>query len=264
MKLGAVIPVRLGSERFPKKHLQEIQGKSILLHLLDRIFASRYLTRDNVIICTTLEPEDDQLIPLVEQTGAKVFRGDRDDIIKRFHSAICHYQFDFIAQIDGDDPCIDTGYLDLCFEKILQDESLDIVLPTGLPLGIACKVFTKKALDKVYEVYCTTKNDTGFMWYFTKTGLCKVLEIPPVSSDDIHHEARLTLDYAEDLEFFKALFARLYTPEKLFNVRDMVALFKREPELIKINSALNEKFTERTKELAKLFFKVNGQIIAVE
>lgn len=44
----------------------------------------------------------------------------------------------------------------------------------------------------------------------------------------------------------------------------MVALFKREPELVAVNAALNDKFFARTQALAKLTFKVNGKIQTVE
>ncbi len=264
MQIGAFIPVRLGSERLPRKHLQLIQGRPVLQHLLDRVFASKYIDATNVIVCTTCESEDDQLQAIVEKSGARLFRGERDDIIKRFYDALQKYPLDIIAEIDGDDPCIDTLYLDRCIEEIMKDVSLDIVLPVGLPTGVASKVFTKHALQHVYQIYGTTKNDTGFMWYFTKTGICKVLEISPESIDHIDDNIRLTLDYPEDLKFFRELFARLYQPGKIFNVRDIVALCKSEPALIKINAGVQKKFVERTQQLAKLAFKRDGLIYTVE
>ena len=45
MKIGALIPIRLSSERLPKKAIRLIEGKPAVYHLLDRAFESKYLDR---------------------------------------------------------------------------------------------------------------------------------------------------------------------------------------------------------------------------
>lgn len=264
MKIGALIPVRLGSERLPRKHLKEIQGKPVLHYLLERLYSSKYIDPENVIVCTTMESENDELLDIVSQYGAKVFRGSKDDIIERFYQAVNLYNFEIIAEICGDDPCFDPGYLDLCFEKLLSDSSLDIVYSTGLPVGASSAVFRKQALDIVYRSYTTSKNDTGYMWYFTKTGLCNVFEVRPVSDEDVDNEARLTLDYVEDFELINSLFEKLYLPGKIFSVREIVSLFKSEPQLRAINSNLKAQYIARTNELAQLEFRKNGMIQTIK
>src|SRR5271168_5470438 len=107
MKIGALVPVRLSSQRMPGKALMPIMGRPAILHLLDRLFASRYLTPREVILCTTDDESDDPLKSIAESVGARVFRGSRDNIIDRFNSAIAEFGFDAVIQADGDDPCSD-------------------------------------------------------------------------------------------------------------------------------------------------------------
>jgi spore coat polysaccharide biosynthesis protein SpsF len=127
VKIGALIPVRLGSERLPGKAMLPIADRPVVAHLLDRVFASRYLSPERVVVCTTLDQSDDPLVDVVQAAGARVFRGSRDNILDRFAGAVEAFGFDAIVEADGDDPCVDPGYMDRCMEALLEDESLGMV-----------------------------------------------------------------------------------------------------------------------------------------
>ena len=264
MKVGALVPVRLASERLPNKALLPIAGRPMITHLLDRLFASRYLTPDRVVVCTTQEESDDPLVPVVELTGARIFRGSRDDIIDRFHRAVQDGEFDAVIQADGDDPCTDTLYMDLCMDRLLTDESLGIVVAEGLPLGLAPKAIRASAIQTVWEHHLTEQNDTGFILYFTRTGLCKKDTVFPISLDHQHAIARLTLDYPEDLAFFRALFQELYREGEIFGTEQIVSLLRRRPDLLAINAGLDVHYWQRTRELAQLEYQVAGKAYRVE
>jgi spore coat polysaccharide biosynthesis protein SpsF len=264
MRIGALVPVRLASERLPGKALLPLAGRPVITHLLDRLFASRYLSPSNVIVCMTTEQTDDPLVPVVESTGARVFRGSRDDIIDRFYQAVRSFGFDVVIQADGDDPCADTLYMDLCVEQLLADETLGIVMAEGLPLGLASNAFRAAALETVWRHHVTEQNDTGFMFYFTRTGLCKTSSVKPITPGHQHESARLTLDYPEDLTFFGVLFDLLSDQGEPFGVEQIVSLLRMRPELLEINAGFNERFWQRTRELMRLEFEIDGVIKRLE
>lgn len=264
-KIGAIIPIRLKSERLPGKALMKICGKPVVCHLLDRLFASKYLSMDNVVVCTTTDDSDDELVKVVEEYGAKVFRGSVDDIIKRFYDAIEAFQFDYVIQVDGDDILTDTMYMDLTMQRLLSDDSLDIVLCEGLPLGIASKSFTRTAMQRVNKHYKTINNDTGFTYYFTKTGLCKLSLVHPISPDHILNEARLTLDYELDFEVFSKIFESLYVNGEVFGLAKVVSYLKKHPEVMNSNTSINEEYWNRTREKAQLYYTdFQGQTKKIE
>jgi spore coat polysaccharide biosynthesis protein SpsF len=263
MKIGALIPVRLSSQRMPGKALLPIMGRPVILHLLDRLFASRHLTPQDVIVCTTTDPSDDPLVPIVESAGARVFRGSRDDIIDRFNSAVADFGFDAVMQVDGDDPCSDTMYMDLCMDRLLADSELGIVLTEGLPLGLGSKAIRGSAIRTIWNNHLTQQNDTGFIYYFTRTGLCKTACVKPLGSQHVHTKARLTLDYPEDLAFFEALFRELYDPNAVFGIDEIVSLLHRRPELVEINSGLDEEYWKRTHQLAQLEYRKEGKVLKI-
>ena len=260
-KIGALIPIRLASERLPQKAILKICGKPIVHHLLDRAFDSKYLEMENVIVCTTKESSDDPLVSIVENYGAKVFRGDTDDIIKRFYDAMVYYNLDYAIQIDGDDITAEPEYMDLTMETLLSDSKIDVVSVTGLPLGVSTKSFSFKAMGKVFNRYKTTNNDTGFGSLFTETDFCNHVELKPKSNKHEFEKVRLTLDYQKDLELFDTIFKELYEEGRVFHLEEMINLFYKKPEIPEINFYLQEEYMDRWHEKRQVLYEgIDGEI----
>jgi spore coat polysaccharide biosynthesis protein SpsF len=268
-RVGALLRMRLRSERLPNKALEPIVGRLVFAHILDRMFAARSVRRrEDVVVCITDDPSDDPLPALIEATGARVFRGSEDDLIARLHGAVRKCQFDIVIQVDGDDVCVDPLYMDLCVLELLLDQTLDVAACDGQPLGIGCKALRAEAIERVAAHYLPSPNGTGAMLYFTHTGLCKVATVGPIGPEHVHEIARLTLDYPRDLEFFRALFAELYRPGEVFGVGEIVSLLRRRPELVAINGGLAQEYRERSSELieqeALCYRDAQGQLRALE
>jgi spore coat polysaccharide biosynthesis protein SpsF (cytidylyltransferase family) len=79
----------------------------------------------------------------------------------------------------------------------------------------------------------------------------------------VHTKARLTLDYPEDLAFFEALFRELYDPNAVFGIDEIVSLLHRRPELVEINSGLDEEYWKRTHQLAQLEYRKEGKVLKI-
>ena len=259
-KTGALIPIRLASERLPGKALMDICGCPVLHHLLDRVVACRYVEPRDAVVCTTEEASDDALVAAVEAYGASVFRGHADDIIRRFHDAMEAFDFAAVVQVDGDDPLTETEYMDRTMEQLLANPGLGIVSSDGLPFGINCKSFSRAAMGRVMAHYQAGANDTGFISFFTKTGLVEQAVIEPISPDHVHDEARLTLDYEVDLEFFRRIFEALYVPGEIFSLAQVVAFLRDNPQTLSINADLDEEYWQRWNEKAQLeYHDENGR-----
>jgi spore coat polysaccharide biosynthesis protein SpsF len=246
MKIGAVIPIRLCSERLPGKQLKDICGRPALYHLLDRVTACRHISsKRHVVVCTTTEAGDNPLVPVVEAYGCSVYRGAVDDLICRLAEAMKAHSFDIAIQADGDNPLVATEYMNRTVDGLRAEPSLDIVSTVGLPLGTNTKSFTRAAMDKVIAAYRSPKNDTGYMHFFTKAGLCKQAEIGPVGPEHVHDTARLTIDYDADLEMIRKIFAALYRPAAVFGLTELVAFLNTHPNVVAINSHVSAEYWKR-------------------
>ena len=86
MKIVASIQARLGSTRLPRKVLKEIYGKPMLYWHVERVKKARLL--DDVIIATTTNPKDDEIVRFCEKYNYKYFRGREDDVLDRISALI--------------------------------------------------------------------------------------------------------------------------------------------------------------------------------
>ena len=261
-RIGALIPIRLASERLPGKAIRKICGRPVVYHLLDRVSSSKYINDPNkIIICTTEDASDDPLVDIAQAYGASIFRGSRDDIIKRFSDAMEFFDLDAVIQVDGDDPLTEPSYMDMTMNKLLSNSDLGIVTCDGLPLGVASKSFTREAMRKVMNHYKSNQNDTGFIYFFTKTGLIKTDSIKVDNPAHINEKIRLTLDYEEDFSLFVKIFEDLYRPGEVFGLESVLELVRQKPELTEINSNLNETYWQRTIKKMNLMYEDRAGMI---
>ncbi len=105
--------------------------------------------------------------------------------------------------------------------------------------------------------YRTEKIDTGFIYFFTKTGLFKKGIVRPASPGHVLDNARLTLDYAEDLEVFTRIFEALYRPGEVFGLDEFIPYLKANPDVLDINAQLDEEYWRRTRRQAQLEFETS-------
>lgn len=256
MNIGALVPIRLTSERLPNKALLEIAGRPVCYHLFDQVIASSFIkNKSSIVVCTTDHKSDDPLVEIVKKYGCSVFRGHTTDIIDRFYAAMIKFKLDAVIQIDGDDPLSSTEYMDLTMQALLANSELDIVTVEGLPLGCATKSFRRRAVEKVKPFYLTKKNDTGFIYYLTKTGLCNHLLLRCSDPVHQHQTARLTLDYREDYELFKNILEEIKTGDKPLSLREVVTYLTKNPELTRLNNRVDAEYWRRTKRKAVLEYR---------
>jgi spore coat polysaccharide biosynthesis protein SpsF len=246
------IPVRLGSSRLPRKPLIEVKGKTLIEHLIDRAKAAKL--PNMIVLCTTTKPEDRIFGKIAKQNGIECFRGNEHDILKRFFDAATKFKVDFIVNVDGDDVFCDPELMD----KIVQayaNTGADFIKWKDLPLGATPVGLKTRALQKVCEMKDTLNTETGWGGYFTETGLFRVVTIEPETDDMRHPEIRITLDYPEDLSLVKKVYGKLYRPGKIITLKEILQLFKREPELVKINEKVQEEYWKRFKKHANIRLK---------
>ena len=85
MKFLAIIQARCGSSRLPSKVLKDLCGKTALEHVIERVKRSKYV--DEVMVATTIHPEDLPVVQLVSGMGTRVFAGSSQDVLDRYYQA---------------------------------------------------------------------------------------------------------------------------------------------------------------------------------
>jgi len=198
MKVGYLITGRLKSTRLPEKILLDVEGKSYLEHMVDRIRLSK--KTDVIILCTSTNPQDDPLVTFAQKAGIECFRGDEDDVIKRLYEASVEHGLDYILNITADCPLVDPVYADKIVEAFEKTEP-DLITSFDLPHGAFTYGIKPSALKKVLEIK-DTSNTGAWLRYFTDTGLFKIYPLSIENKKHARLDIRMTLDYPDDDEFF--------------------------------------------------------------
>jgi spore coat polysaccharide biosynthesis protein SpsF len=244
MILG-IVQARLGSTRLPEKVLAEIEGYTLIEHVLRRSAAAKRV--DKVVVATTNRPEDDRLEKFVRESfGFEVFRGSTDDVLDRFFRCAAPYSPELIVRITADDPLKDPEIIDRAVKIQLDDPTLDYcsntIKPT-FPEGFDIETFRFSALaTAASEARLPSEREhvTPFIW--KRPGRFRIKNF---EHDEDLSRWRLTVDKPADLELMRAIFRALSARGTLFSYRDVITLLKQRPELREINSGTqrNEGYT---------------------
>lgn len=239
MRSALVITARLGSSRLPRKMLADVGGATAFELLVRRLRRAR--RPDLLLLATTTEIEDDELVAAAEALGVTVFRGPTSDILERWRQAAVANRIDLLVTCDGDDLFCDPDYADRIVDTH-QHTGAEYITCVELPFGAAPTGVALTGLERV----CARKRDTdteGQGRFFAADGIVSRAQV--VADAAVRHaECRMTLDYPQDLEFFTAVLAEL-APDPAPPLEAIVDLLRRRPDLVAINAGLQKEYWAR-------------------
>lgn len=240
MKIGYLITARMKSTRLKHKLTLEIQDRQIIRWMIDRLKLAKRI--DDIIICTSLNTQDDILEKIATEEGIKIFRGHEDDVIQRLYEASVENKLDYALNITADCPLVSIEYIDEIIDVYEKSEA-DLVRTLDLPHGFFSYGLKVDAMKKVCEI--KEGMDTE-VWgrYFTDTGLFKVIDVE-IPLKYIRKNFRLTLDYQEDFEFFQAIFNHFGKETYRVGMPEIIQFLDSNPVVVNINADLKNSYQER-------------------
>lgn len=199
MNLGFLITARMGSRRLEHKHFCTIGDRPALHTLLDRVrHAQAALAQHADIWIATGNATDNHAFEVFTQAyGAGIFYGSDDNVPMRHLQLALTHGLEALVSIDGDDIfCAPEAMLAVA-QSLLQGHGL--VHTTGLPLGMNAWGYHTEVLERCVGSCKSAVLETGWGRIFDGESREEIRFDPPAGRD-----IRATLDYAQDLEFFRA------------------------------------------------------------
>ena len=244
------LSVRDKATRLPNKVMREVEGKPLVVHLIERLQTA--CVPDMLVMTTSTHPDDARLAEVAAECGIECFRGSEEDKLQRYLDAAIHYGVGIAAVVDGDDIFCDPPHIDRVIDT-LTDTDADYVTCEGLPVGGTSFGIRIAALKKVCEL--KAESDTE-IWgeYFTRGGRFDA-RVLSVDNQYRHPEWRMTLDYPEDLAFFEAVFAALYRPGSVFGLDEIVQFLLSHPEVAAMNQCVQRLYEEGIRTATPVRFK---------
>ena len=236
MKVQAILQARVSSSRLPGKILKMVSGKPMLLHQIERIQYSEMI--DKLVVATSIDESDDQLVSLIMDWGVEFFRGSLDDVLGRYYQAASIKKYEHIVRLTGDCPLIDHRIIDNVIRFHIKggfDYTSNAVLPT-FPDGLDVEVFRYTALKKAWK-NAVLPSDREHVNPWISNRPSEFLIGSFVSNQD-NSGLRWTVDEHEDLIFIKNVYKNLYKYNPLFSMDNILDLLRKKPELLSINSSI--------------------------
>ena len=247
-----IIQARTDSTRLPNKMLKEIQGKPLILHVIERVMHAKSL--DKIVLATTTRAVDTPLADLVHAHGIPVYRGECDDVLDRYYQVATQFHADVIVRITGDCPLIDPHVIDQVVQVYLHHhyEYVTNTLQPTYPDGLDVEVVSYETLTKAWKE-ATLSSEREHVTAYIRNHPEKFTQYDVKNPVDLS-KLRWTVDNQEDLEFVREIFKRLYTKEKIFYMEEILTLLKEHPELQELNAGIqrNEGYLHSLKQDKKI------------
>lgn len=227
---------RTGSTRLPGKVLEQVAGRTVLEHHLDRLVA----TGLPVVVATTTAARDDVVAGLARRHGVEVFRGSEDDVLDRFDRCASAYDLEGVVRVTSDCPLIDPAVV---LDAVrLWDRDPHAYVSNGLrrtyPRGYDVEVFPAAVLhDAAREARDPAEREHVTPWLYS--GRVEGLRLVGLELTTDESDLRVTLDTPEDLRLLRALLEEHDAAH--LDLAGVVALLRAHPELVAVNADVQQK-----------------------
>jgi spore coat polysaccharide biosynthesis protein SpsF len=230
---AAIIQARMGSTRLPGKVLEDLSGKPLLWHVVERV--RHATTLDDVLLATTDTAADDPVADFCARDGIRCFRGSEHDVLDRYYQAARSLGADVVVRVTADCPLIDPRVIDEAVRDFqahpcaYDGNGLERTYPDGLDV----EVFSFEALAQAWreaDLASEREHVTPYIW--KNPHLFPARQI--TQAEDLS-ALRWTVDEPEDLAFVRKVYEHLYQPGQIFLMEDVLRLLEANPAFAAVN-----------------------------
>jgi spore coat polysaccharide biosynthesis protein SpsF len=234
-KIYTIITVRTSSTRLPKKCLRFINKERVIQIIINRAKKIGY----PIILATTKNKADLVLCNLAIKNKILYFRGSEKNVLKRWCDCFKKYKVDIAIIVDADD---------LLFDYITYKNAISVIIKKNFDYiksnknslsGLFTYILKANIIKKIFEK--NKKKNIETIEPYLKNNNFKFYSLKLKKNDNM----RFTLDYKEDLIFFKKIFSKFPFTVKTSKVIYYLKKFK---EISKINYFRQKDYITNQKE----------------
>jgi spore coat polysaccharide biosynthesis protein SpsF len=239
-KTGIIIQARTGSTRLPNKMMIPFyQGNTILEILIERLKSS--FPDFPIILATTRNQRDDAIETIGLSKGIYTYRGDEENVLKRFVLAAEYYRIDKIIRVCADNPFLDMFSLKVLIDEFttenydylffsLSNEKPTIITHYGLWAEAVSLSALKKILDltqeKIYLEHVTK-------YIYENRNLFNLKNIYIAQEIESINNIRLTIDTKEDFNLIKKIYEEVQVMGLSLDSHKLVQFISKHEDWIK-------------------------------
>ena len=233
MKSVVIIQARMASKRLPGKVLLQLGGRSVLSHVIERCQAIPNV--DQVCCAISESSSSDPVAKEAEHCAVTIFRGSEEDVLDRYYRAAIRLDAKIIVRVTSDCPMIDPEIVAQVIDLLIEENG-DFAtnnLPPSWPHGLDCEAFKFNWLKRAWKESKEPDDREHVSPYIRRHPEAKILNLEGPGGPLIDH--RWTLDYPEDLDFARALFAEFDPDRSIPCMAEILKILRIKPEIANLN-----------------------------
>jgi spore coat polysaccharide biosynthesis protein SpsF len=237
----AIVQIRMGSTRLPKKAMLKVLDRPLLGYLADRLEEVPAL--NSFCFATTKTEEDDVIETFCKENKYVCFRGSSENVLKRYYDAAVFCSADIIVRITADcpllDPMVTNRVIQFYLEHLGEFDYVSNVQERSFPRGLDTEVFSMEALKEVYSKV-VDKSEQEHVTLHIHRNMDK-FNIGSLLHEENLSYHRWTVDTKKDFELIKLIIESIIKQKKPFDMESILELFQEHPEWIEINCDIKQK-----------------------
>lgn len=176
-KLGIIIFARTSSKRFPNKVIKKFLDKTLLEIVIIRTQLGA--GKIPIIVNTSNEYSDNQIVKICKKKKIKYFRGDLNNVFKRTISCCKLFNLDAFVRVCADRPILDFKMMKKMI-KIYLKKNYQIVtnqFPKEAPSGLACEIADTKIFFDLKKKIKNREKEHIFDYFYKNSKYYSILNI---------------------------------------------------------------------------------------
>lgn len=232
MSIGIIIQARVGSTRLPNKIILPIEREFTFLDLLLSKIKKNFPTIP-IILATSKNEENEILKKYAEKNKVVFFKGEENNVLKRFIDCAENYQLKSIIRICSDNPFLDIQLLKNLIDNYEDEDYFSYKVNSNPSIlthyGFFAEIVSLNALKKVQ------KNKKGECLehvtnciYTNKTGDFRINFIEKKIDNNY---IRCTLDTLQDFKNLKEIYFNWYKKTSDNSYKSLLEYISKNKEL---------------------------------
>jgi spore coat polysaccharide biosynthesis protein SpsF len=224
----AIVQARMTSTRFPGKVLAPLAGEPMVIRQLERIARAESL--DGIVVATSTDASDDELVRVLEERNIEVVRGDLNDVLARFITAMDRYQPETVVRLTADCPLTSPVVIDRVVARFTEgnhDYVSNTMTPT-YPDGLDVEVVRASVLREV--AMASTDRDEREHVTLGVYRRQDQYRIGNVVGDTDLSDLRWTVDTPEDYAFVCGIYDALHPSNPHFDIEEILGYLREHPD----------------------------------
>ncbi len=196
-----LVQARTSSKRFPRKILHEIQGKPLILHVIEKLKKSNF--KNEIVVSTSIKKSDNELVALLKKNKIKFYRGNLKNVAERLLKTALKQKKNYFVRVSGDSPVIDTNILDrmIRIHNRKSYKNYDIitnVFPKTFPKGMSFEIIKRKIIINNLKFMSDSDKEHVTQYFYNNSSLFRIKNL--FNFNEKKYKVDLTVDKKIDLK----------------------------------------------------------------